>query len=178
MRLLSISSLCAITVLASSCIFLNRGGERGKALDKWETTNQTFSIRVTEYEEKNPVWLTHFFYVFESSLAGSNDWHEVTAVRTGDDIPIPYGQIRFVSNEVGYFFMNQQYVITTNAGRTWSIWDAKRDLPDLQNSYVFIEEVKIEADGTGTMTLKPINEQHSAVPNLKTSDYGQHWGIN
>ena len=105
MRLPLISVVGAVVILSSGCFFLNRGGERGRVIDKSEMSGQTFRIRVTEYEEKNPVMLTHFFYVFDSTSVGSNDWHEIAAIRTDDDIPIPLDQIRFVNSESGYFFM-------------------------------------------------------------------------
>jgi hypothetical protein len=53
-------------------------------MDKWEASGQKFKIRVTQYEEKNPVMLTHFFYVFDSSSVGSNEWHGTMSLEPFD----------------------------------------------------------------------------------------------
>ncbi len=141
-------------------------------MDKWGAAGQTFKIRVTQYEEKNPVMLTHFFYVFDSPSVGSNDWREIAAVRTDGDIPLPTTQIRFVSSESGFLSMIYDYAVTTNEGRKWSVWNAQRDLPDWQNHRAFIKEVKIGTDGTGTMNLESFSKLQSTTI-LKTHDFGQ-----
>src|SRR6266571_8796596 len=161
MRFLVISLLCGAAILDSGCFFLNRGGERGRVMDKWEASGQTFKIRVTEYEEKNPVMLTKFFYVFDSSSVGSNEWYEIAAIRTDDDIPIPTTQIRFVDSETGFFFMIYDYAVTTNEGHKWSVWNAQRDLTDWQNHRTFIKDVKIGTNGAGIMSLEPFDKREN-----------------
>jgi hypothetical protein len=175
MKILFTSVLFTLIALSSGCFFLNRGGERGEVFDKWETANQSFKIRVTEYAEKNPVVLTHFFYVFEVFPAGSDGWHKITAVRTDDDIPIPRESVRFVNVKTGYFFMSSKYAVTTDTGHTWTVLDAEKDLPDWQTNGTYIKEVQIAPDGSGTMTLPPFAGRKGYI--LKTTDYGQHWSV-
>jgi hypothetical protein len=50
-------------------------------------------------------------------------------VRQDDDPKIPVDQVRYVG-DIGYVFMGFMYAVTTDAGKTWSVWSAEKDLPD------------------------------------------------
>src|SRR5580765_7386226 len=110
-----------VIVLALGCGLVSCGLGRGKLVDKWETANQTFKIRITEYQE-NKTWfgLPGYYHVFESAVVGSADWQEVMNVRTDDPVGIPREQTAFVNDRVGYVFMGQNYAVTIDGGRSWS----------------------------------------------------------
>lgn len=167
-KLILTGILCVTTSLASSC-----WSRRGDIKEKWETTNQTFKIRVTTHEEKGGFPLSGRFYVFWSASVGSDDWHEIIAVLTDDPVPIPHKNIRFVNNQTGYVFMGQKYAVTTDGGGTWSVWDAKKD----SANDAFIKEVQIRPDGIGVMTFHPIPSERREVLELHTKDYGRNWSI-
>ena len=83
-------------------LMFGSGGGRGRVTDNRETTNNNFKVRVVVYEEKHPVLLHRFNYVFQTSPAGANDWREVMDTWMDDDIPIP--QVRgIISNYQNHF---------------------------------------------------------------------------
>lgn len=74
--------------------------------------------------------------------------------------------------------MSKSYAVTTDSGRTWSVWDAEKDLPYRQhNLWPSIKEVHLDSGGTGNMTLQPLVDQAGTVPLLHTNDYGRHWYV-
>src|SRR4051812_35851994 len=104
-RILLIASVCLVAVLAfiSAPVVLKHlmfgsGGGRGRVIHTWEAANKTFKIRVTEYEEKDPVWLHRFNYVFETSPAGVDSWRELIDTWKDDDLPIPAESVKFLSD--------------------------------------------------------------------------------
>jgi hypothetical protein len=71
---------------------------------------------------------------------------------------IPHDQIRFVLDHVAYVFIGNFYMVTTDSGRTWFVWDANKELPAEQfmqryNLWPAIKEMNVQSDGTGTMRL-------------------------
>lgn len=126
---------------------------RGAAFETKEIKSASFKIRITAYEEKG-VWLPGAFYVFESSSIGSSDSREVMSVHADDTIPIPREVARIVNEETAYLYMHNLYAVTTDGARTWSIWDAVKELRDRQDVFSrSIEEVEVDADGSGRMRL-------------------------
>src|SRR6266513_2855988 len=95
-----VSFLFAAIALASSCT--PRRGDR--AIQTWESANQGFRVRVTEYDEKNTIVLPHYYYTFEAAPIGSKDWREIVTVRVDENIQIPREQIRFLSDRIGCLF--------------------------------------------------------------------------
>jgi hypothetical protein len=139
--------------------------------------NAEFKLSVTAYREK-ALFTPGAFYVFQFAPKDSDDWREVLTVQTDEPIPIPREKIRFVNDQVGYFFMSRYYAVTTDGGHTWSIWDAEKDLTYRQhNLWPSIKDVRIETGGTGKMTLPPLVDQIGDVPVLYTNDYGRHWSV-
>ena len=167
---------CILLVFVSSCAF-GVGGGRGEVVESWEKVGGKLKIRVTEYKEKNPVYLPHFFYVFESSNAGSGNWHEIMAVKNDDDVPLPRQQIRFANDEVAYVFMNEKYAVTTDLGRTWTVWEAvPQNLSKLQAA-ANIRDVQINTDGTGNMHLGSLFNGQVESLTIFTQDHGRHWNF-
>lgn len=151
--------------------------DRGKVIDRWEVSNAEFKVCVTAYRER-ALFTPGAFYVFQSALKDSVDLHEIMTVRTDEAIAIQRQNIRFINNQIGYFFMSRYYAVTTDSGRTWSIWDAENNLAYRQhNLWPSIKEVHIQSDGSGKMTLPPLVDQGAAVPRLRTNDYGRHWNV-
>lgn len=156
-------------------IFFGPGGGRGQVMDHWETANKTFKVRITVYEEKNPVFLHHFNYVFETSHVATNEWRELIDTWTDDDIPIPHDSVRFVTDSIGYVTMGESFAGTTDGGRTWAIWDARKKIPDWQCcNQTFIKDLQVASDGKGQMILQP---RFHGLPTttLYTNDFGVNW---
>src|SRR2546421_5602863 len=169
MAILRILVACITVSAIVCCGFLRRPRQSEKINEQAEFNNNIFRIRVTAYAEENAGFVGGAYYVFESAPAGSNDWGKIVTVRHDDPIPIPRQQIRFVSDKVAYVFMIWTYAVTTDGGSTWKVWDAFKDLPQLQD-HPAIDEVQIKLDGTGRMTFK---SSTVTAPELHTDDYGK-----
>jgi photosystem II stability/assembly factor-like uncharacterized protein len=169
-------ALVVVLTLAGGCdFFVSRAPGRGAVLEKWQTENKTFKIRVTSYEEKGAN-VNGAYYVFESAALGSNNWREIVTFRHDDQPKIPADQVRFVNDQTGYLFMGWIFAVSTDGGVNWSVWDANKDLPNWQCcNYGLIRDVNIAEKGDGLMRLNPIQDRRGEVPELRTRDYGQHW---
>jgi hypothetical protein len=53
------------------------------------------------------------------------EWREILTVRTDEPISIPRENIRFVDDQICLFFHDNYYAVTSDSGRSWSIWDAQ-----------------------------------------------------
>lgn len=149
---------------------------RGAMLEQRQTDNGTIKIRVTSYQQTGAN-LNGTYYQFESAFAGSKNWREIVTFRHDDRPKIPMDQVQFVNDRIAYLFMGWIYAVTTDGGANWSEWNAANDLPNWQCcNYQLIRNVRITADGAGTMTLNPIPQREGEVLQLHTTDYGRHWG--
>jgi hypothetical protein len=156
-------------------IFFGPGGGRGQVMDHWETANKTFNVRITEYEEKNPIFLYRFNYVVETSPGAASEWRELIDTWTDDDIPIPHGSVNFLSDRVGYVAMGESFAATIDGGRTWSVWDAKKRIPNWECcNQAFIKDIHLASDGKGQMILSPRFNQIPTTA-LYTNDFGINW---
>jgi len=152
----------------------------GDVTESFETSNHTFKLRVERHAEVGGFMavLNGAYYVFRAASVGSDNWHDIMTFRHDDPNPIPRDQVRFVNERVGFVFMGWLYAASTDGGATWTVWNAKRDLPNRQCcSYQTIANVELNADGSGTMTLSPIEERPGEVPQLHTNDFGRHWSV-
>jgi|CXWL01.1.fsa_nt_gi hypothetical protein len=163
-----------ITLCAAAGIYVFTLSPIGNVVERWETTNGVFKIRVDQRAED--LWffgLPGAYYVFQSSRDGSQ-WREIMTVRHDDPIPIPRENVRIVNDHVAYMFMGWTYAVTTDAGTNWSVWKGQSDLPcPPYCAHRYIKDVTIALDGTGTMTLFPIRE--GAPDLLRTTDFGHRW---
>jgi hypothetical protein len=168
----------AVVILAAGFLLHSFRPSIGEIAESWETTNQTFKVRVDRHAEKNGGFVPGAYYVFRSAPSASNDWREIMTFRHDDPNPIPRDQVRFVNDRVGYVFMGWMYAVTLDGGGTWSVWNADTELPKWECCpYGLIGDVNIEPDGTGTMILHPIPKRQGEVPRLHTKDFGQHWDL-
>ena len=163
-------------LLLPACAVASRP-ERGKLISQWETNNNVFKIRVSEYEEKG-AFLGGAYYVFESAPLNSDTWQQIMIFRHDDRVGIAKDQVRFVDERTGYTFMGLMCAVTKDGGANWTVWDATKDLPDWQCcNYGLIQELSIALNGKGIMRLNPIPQRRGEVPELRTTDYGQHWSV-
>jgi hypothetical protein len=93
-----------ISILLLSACSLGSRPDRGNLIDLWQTNNEALKIRVSEYDEKGAI-VSGAYYVFESALVESNNWHEIMTFRHDDRVGIPKDRVRFVSNKIGYVYM-------------------------------------------------------------------------
>lgn len=174
-----IGALLTLICCSGGCIV----SKRGKAIESWETTNGYFKIRVVAYKEDISYGLQGTFYVYSSSLAKEDSWAEVLVYRHDDDPPIPRDNVRFVSDQTGYIFIDWMYAVTTDAGKTWSVWDATKKIPDWDGGYKYggIRDVQLSPDGNGLMIMRPNDDpRRKDIIDIqfRTNDFGRHWDRN
>ena len=169
----------ASLIVLGCAVYLLLSPKRGEVIEKWQTTNDTFRIRVTAYNEKNSFpALGGAYYIFESAPLASDTWTEIMSFRHDDPVAIPREQVRFVNPQVGYLFMGWMYAVTTDGGSTWCVWNAEKQLQNWQSrNYNLIRAVRVAPDGTGIMTLHQPGEQEGGQSSLSTKDFGRHWTI-
>jgi|SRR5882672_628092 len=175
-------TLALVVGIFACSILLYAASQRSKAFDKFEVANSEFRIRVTAYREFVPFALPGARYVFQSAAVGSEDWHEIITYKADQVMSMPGDQIRFVLNHVAYVFIGNYYIVTTDSGRTWFVWDANKELPVEEfmkryNLWPAIKEIDMQSDGTGKMTLYQYLDKRERGPVLLTSDYGHHWTL-
>jgi hypothetical protein len=164
-----------ISILLLSGCGVARRPHRGSLINQWETHNNSFKVRISEYDEKD-AWVSGAYYVFESAPLNSDTWQPIMTFRHDDQVGIPKDQVRFVDQQIGYAFMGWMFAITKDGGSSWAVWDAAKDLPNWQCcNYGLIRDVSISADGSGVMKLNPISQRRGEVPELRSQDYGQYW---
>jgi hypothetical protein len=170
-------ALAAILIVAANCSVLS-GPRMGDITESFETSNHTFKLRVDRRAEVGGFMavLDGAYYVFRSASVGSDNWHDIMTFRHDDPNPIPRDQVQFVNERVGFVFMGWMYAVSTDSGKTWSVWDAHRDLKSHCCNYGLVQDVHLEPDGTGTMTLQVIPDR-GEVTKLRTNDYGRHWSV-
>ncbi len=144
-----------------------------KINERWETTNGTFRIRVTAYAEENGGFVGGAYYVFESAPLGSEKWRKIVTVHLDDPDPIRRQNVRFIGERMAFLFLHFDYAVSTDAGLTWSLWNATENMPDWQSHRSYILNVQIKPTGDGTMLLQSIDPAEQVQ--LKTRDYGKNW---
>jgi hypothetical protein len=174
-----LAGLMLIVGLLFCGVYYFNSSAQGRAYYDFEVANAKFKIRVTAYREKVTFALPGAYYVFESAEADSTSWHKIMTLRIDEPYRLPRDQVRFVNENSAYIFISTYYMVTTDGGHTWSIWNAEKDLPDRRkhNLSSAIREVDMKSDGTGRMMLYPLPGSRGGTPELHTTDYGQHWSV-
>lgn len=148
-------------------------------LETQEVLGPTDKITVTAYNIYN-VDPPGRYYTFSYNMATDKylDGRVIFNFRQDEGIPPPINQVRFITDEVVYVYMGWMYSVTTDAGRTWRLWDAEKDLPGWKCCDPgLIRDVAISAQGTGTLTLRPDSGQPEKLLFLRTNDFGRHWAV-
>ena len=175
--LAAIGLVAVVAIFATASVVLRRTRPGvGASFETWTDESGTFPIRATAYHETESGPVPGAYYKFESGDAAKNHWREIATFRHDDPLPIPREQVRRVNDGVAYLFMGWMYAVTTDGGKSWSVWNAERDLPAWQCcNYRLIGDVALNADGTGTMTCNVIDSARGEVPKLLTRDFGRTW---
>ena len=96
------------------------GPYMGGITESWETSNQTFKLRIDRHSEEN-AFVGGAYYVFQSASIGSDNWREIFTARHDDPNPIPRENLQFVNPQIGFVFFGPKYAVTTDGGRSWII---------------------------------------------------------
>ncbi len=150
-------------------------------IEKWETTNQGFNVRVIsfEWEKVTPPGTYYAFQVCGIDEDDRERCHHIMTIRQDEVVPIPRQQIRFINDRIAYIFMGWKYAVTVDGGESWSVWDAEEELPGWKCcDSTLIRDVAIFPDGSGMMNLNQTLKNSAENLILQTKDYGQHWSSN
>lgn len=137
-----------------------------------EVTSPTFRM---EWEVRDGFSLENdpFDVVFKSAPVGSTRWKEITKSWTDEPAATPGGDcMRFINDRTGYLFYNEKYAVTTDGGQSWAVWDAKKEMRAVS---CFIDGVRLESDGQGSMSLSCITHSGDIQNQLITNDFGRSW---
>lgn len=158
----------------------------GEQLATYEETNGAFAIRTLVFREKT-LWsggtLLGAHYIFETKARDEENWREFMRFR--DDNPEPIDEDRskfvndrvtFVNDQVAFVYMGWMYAVTTDAGRSWNLWDGiDHPFQKGRMGYNGIQEIKLLENGEGTMRVRLIGNDELIEPN--TRDYGVSWSV-
>ncbi|HEX5874163.1 MAG TPA: hypothetical protein VFY60_05895 [Pyrinomonadaceae bacterium] len=155
--------------------------QRNEMYDEREIANKSFRIRIAAYKERG-VSLPGVYFSFQSATIQSEKWQDLLTVKGDEPVAIRPEQLGFVNNHIGYGFIGSHYIVTTNGGANWSIWDGENHLPrgakrQEYNLSPYIESIELQTDGTGFMTLYPYYKDRARGPRLVTADYGLNWSL-
>ena len=148
---------------------------QGAEVSRWENSDAAIHVRIIERAEVGN-FLNGAYYVFDSRSPTDNEWHHVMTFRHDDQVGLRKESVTVKNISVAYVAMGWMFAITTDSGRTWSVWNAKKDLTGWSCcNYRLIRSVDLDSNGNGTMTLNPIRGRAGEVPKLYTRDYGRSW---
>lgn len=145
----------------------------GEVIDEWETRSPVLAVRIRKFDETPKVMLSQYYFSFEVQDKQSHEWRRVMMWMVDDNISIQRQQVKFVTDSILYAFGNATYVVTTDAGKTWSKWDAKKALPSPE-AYM-IDRVLVSEDATGSMVVRRTTTENNGLAELSTTDFGVHW---
>lgn len=121
------------------------------------------------------------FYTCESAKIGSNEWREFKSFRGDDAIPLSWlnQRFRFVSEQIAYLYTADDFLVTTDAGHSWSTWKPILPKSNGKRIYWAIMEVNIQVDGKGRAKLEAYDEEAEKGVSLEvnTEDYGRNWSV-
>jgi hypothetical protein len=152
-----------------------------RVLESVQTTSGHLKIRAQAYN-RNGIPPSGYYYVFESSRSGSDNWAEILTVTTEGRLDA-LQRIHFLNDRTAYLSAQWQFAVTIDGGDTWRVWDAYRELRSLGVSYQgpYIRSASLSPDGNGSLVV--IDAWWSAaefseakhLQQLHTRDFGQHW---
>lgn len=176
MRKLKFFSIAAVTFVAGISLWLFFSfilPGQGPVVEEWQTQNSKFQVRVQRRPDL--YGFGTYYYIFDSAPSGSNSWREVVRLLHDEPIPLPKNQIRFVNDEVGFLFMELKYAVTTDGGKTWSVFDFVKQYDPQRHDFSRIANVEVLRDGSGTVRMYGFEGTLKESPSFYTEDFGKRW---
>lgn len=134
-------------------------------------SNKSFDVKVELYYLIG-VSPSKVYYTFSNIDSMGNESEVMTVQQAELSRPLS-AHIQFVAENIGYIFMGSKYSITTDGGKTWTGWDAEKDLSEWQCcDRSSIQEIRVSPDGTGEMKVVLSKARTITV---HTEDFGKRW---
>jgi len=170
------SSLSRTTLIVLTLVTLGGCRTSFKSEDIFSTEqrdNASFSVKITAYRERRSFGqvLGGAYYVFEAKKRDEPNWKRFLVIPYDDPEPIDKKSITLVDEKTGYTFMHRKFAVTTDAGKSWSLWDVSKIDALKDDRSCWIDKVSINENGNGTMEVK-CNKSPSI---LSTKDFGVTW---
>src|SRR5690606_12436328 len=94
----------------------------GNVIERWEVANEKFKLRIERRPEMN-TWMGGNFYSYQYIESSNDEWKELFPQRRDDPNPIKHDRILMINERVGFAYDIKKLAVTTDSGKTWSIWD-------------------------------------------------------
>lgn len=156
----------------------------GEYLATFEKANNAFAIRTLVFREK-AFWGGGMplgaHYIFETKGQDDEEWRQFMAFRHDNPDPIDEDRskfvgdrVEFVSDRIAFVYVGWMYAVTTDAGRSWALWDGiDYRFPKGRMGYDGIQGIKLLTNGVGVMKVKLIGTDEHLE--LHTENYGVNW---
>jgi hypothetical protein len=133
-----------------------------------------FDVKVERKREKCG-FVPGAYYTFSSREGNSENWREIMTFRHDDPIDVSSENIHIVNDKIAFVFMGWKAAVTSNAGKTWNLWSAEKDVVNWKGvNYELIEKINMSENGNGIMILNPIPDRNEPKM-LFTTDFGKTW---
>lgn len=138
---------------------------------------KTGKIVVASYDIYNVEPSTRYYSFTYLPLSSSSNYSKVIFnIRFDATVDVTANQVKFYDDKKVSAYMGWMYSVTIDAGKTWYLWDAERDLPGWKCCNPgLIKSVSISDQGVGQMILQIDPNKHESQIYLRTTDFGQHW---
>ena len=137
--------------------------------ERWESSTPT-KVRITrQYREGDD------YYTFAAKAQGHDAWQNITTIRRDATGEMPVENVRSINRDVTYFFLVDQFLVTTDGGRMWSQFDVSKHLQCGSNKCAWIKQVTIDNSGTGHILGSRHEGKQLLEFELKTIDFGRTW---
>src|SRR5437588_13061211 len=112
MKFRRVLQVTACLIIFGCALYILILPKRGEVIERWQTGNKTFNIRITMYNERPAIpGFGGAYYAFDSATIGSDRWKQILTFRHDAPVDLPRNQVRFVSDQVGYIFMGWMYAV-------------------------------------------------------------------
>ena len=142
-------------------------------LRTWSFSHEGKRIRVLAYDLKSidPHGVYYSFQCFDEEW---KEWQTIITFQQEGDLLEPSDHVHFIGSNSAFFAIGPLFAVTLDGGKTWSTWDAGRDLESIPCfEQVKIERVSIDQNGEGSLSLK--FSSNDSTRKLWTTDFGCHW---
>ena len=155
--------------------FISNADKRGDEFSTYShSLNDKSLLRAVSYREKYCFGNCGSITVFQSNQNGT--WREITSSRLNSSVGFSGNSFKINNENFFYFWFGNKFCVTTDAGKSWSIWDAEKDKAMKESRiYGFIQDVTIEPNGKGKMFLNADKLNKSGISFFETEDFGKTW---
>jgi len=131
-----------------------------------------FSLRVKE----GSTFDANYYYIIQTAEKGAWFWRDIYTIHCDHSIKGESEKIiNVVKDDTGYISLGTVTAVTTDSGGSWTFFDTRgSQFAEINRAY-WLNKTKINADGTGTISLDDLENTSRRTPVFTTTDYGKTW---